>query len=208
MGYYASGDGYINFSRSLSKEEFGAVRELLLEEFEDVDTGMDFDYVSFWDSDKYHYDAVEKILEQIASEYPVSEGRLTYSGEDGEHWRFCYDPRGAQTESGKCWIEEGGIVVYDSELNKVYVLEQHWDCEANEGVKVDLFANKAAAKGVMRERADRIRLEYRELLGRDPWEEDYTWESENEIHLGFNPKGIYPFATVYSWRIYPSEVIK
>ena len=208
MGYYASGDGYINFNRSLSKDEFENVRELLLDEFEDVDTGDSFDYVSFWGSDKYHYDSVENALDRIAKEYPVSEGVLEYAGEDGAHWRFRYDPYGLQTDEGNCWIEENGAVVYESDMDRVIVLEHQWDSEANEGVNVDLFANQVAATTVMKDRADRVRREYRNLFGNDPWEGDYTWETPAEIHLGFGPKGGYLHATVYSWRIYPSEVIR
>lgn len=210
MGYYASGDGYIAFDRALKEEELEAVSELLLKEFEDVDLNSGADSISFWASEKYHDDAVADILKEIATQYPVKEGCVQYTGEDGCHWRFRYDPTYLETEEACPWLEEDGAVVFEGDRETVLILEHRWDTEANEGSRIRVYApgRIEAARADMREMVDKVRQEWKRLCGEEPWEQDYTWTNGDEIHLGFETRGPIPRVNTYSWEIYPEEVIR
>ena len=91
---------------------------------------------------------------------------------------------------------------------KVYVLEHRWDTPSNEGSEVRVFgeSNLKAARQEMQESVEAVKEEYREIYGCDPWEEDYTWQGENEVHLGYDQCGAFTQATIYSWEIFKREV--
>lgn len=207
MGYYADGSGNICFSRVLKEEEMQAVEEILSEEFEDVSS--DLDYVDFWTSDKYHDDNVLQVLHNISDRFPVSSGCVEYTGEDHCYWRFRYDPGIAESEmASDGWIEESGEIVYESDREPVVVLTKEWCTEENEGCNVEVYRkrNLTLARMAMRAEVRMIRQEWTDRCGYDPWQEDYTWENEDDIHLGFQTDGVYPFVNHYSWSIKVMEV--
>lgn len=209
MGYYASGDGYISFARHLKEDEIERIYELLSREFEDA-CFNDEESVSFWASEKYHGDTVEDILNEIARDYPVKEGCLQYSGEDGSHWRFRYDHSRLDTESGSPWAEEEGEVIFEGDREAVLILDHNWDTQFNEGREIFVFSPDgiANARAKMRAMAEEVRQKWREIYGADPWEEDYTWEKNDSIHLGFLANGQTPMLNYYSWEICQKEVIR
>ena len=208
MGYYASGDGIIGFDRYLKDEEVQSVLGLLSEEFED--SSFDNDTVTFWASEKYHGDAVESILNQIARDYPIKHGEVQYVGEDGCHWRFRFDHSCLDTDIGSPWLEEEGEVVFEGDRDTVLVLEHTWDTQFDEGTQIMVYAHDRInlARAKMRYMAEEVRQEWREMLGKDPWEKDYTWEDNDEIHLGFNTSGPFPMVNRYSWEISRKEVAR
>ncbi len=84
----------------------------------------------------------------------------------------------------------------------VYVLLNTWDTPDTEGTEVvGVWACKENAQARMVEEAKKIRMEF----PADFWEEDMTWEDDNEIHLGFDPKNL-ELATIYCWTIHTVEV--
>jgi hypothetical protein len=210
MGYYAQGDGSIGFFRSLDDAEADAVADLLHGEFEDAEFASDGKSVSFWTSDKYHSDAVLDILDRLSKEYPVADGCVEYSGEDGCHWRFRLVHPVEDSESIMSdWIEEDGFVSYESDRAFVYVLEHRWDTEDGEGSEVRVYANDCidTARRDMHIMEDQVREEYRARYGKDPWEEDYTWSSDNAVHLGFETRNGSHVVNYYSWEITAQGVI-
>jgi len=80
---------------------------------------------------------------------------------------------------------------------KVYILEHRWDNADNEGSEIQVFSydHLNMARKTMRDAAEKIRAQ---------WEQDYTWEDENSIHLGFTDS---LYGTVYAWEIYEREVL-
>ena len=89
----------------------------------------------------------------------------------------------------------------------VYVLHTTWSNEDDDGSEVQVFSEDHLedARAAMRRNAAEIKACYHDDNCGDPWEDDYTWESEDDIHLGFcdQPFGI---ATIYSWEIQHLEV--
>jgi len=84
----------------------------------------------------------------------------------------------------------------------VHVLLHTWDTPDVEGEEiVGVYACHEGAKKKMIEEADKIRQEF----DSDFWQEDMTWEGDNEIHLGFDPMTMQP-ATIYCWTICTREV--
>ena len=81
----------------------------------------------------------------------------------------------------------------------VYVLHTHWDTPDNEGTEIlGVYASDALDKARSDMRAaDAISREYPD----DAWEDDYTWEDDDMIHLGFDPQAVFEPATIYSWEI-------
>ena len=89
---------------------------------------------------------------------------------------------------------------------KVYILEHRWDNADNEGGEIQVFSHDHLdmAREAMREAAEKIRAKFRGEDGTEPWEQDYTWEDENAIHLGFTDL---LYGTVYAWEIYERPVL-
>lgn len=88
----------------------------------------------------------------------------------------------------------------------VYVLHTTWSNEDDEGSEIQVFSEDhlEEARAAMHKGAEGIRSCYHDDNCGEPWEDDYTWESEDDIHLGFcMPFG---FATIYSWEIQHLEV--
>jgi len=48
--------------------------------------------LSLYEVSNYDDDEMQDILDSIANTGLVCHGRLTFEGEDGERWRFIYDP--------------------------------------------------------------------------------------------------------------------
>lgn len=87
----------------------------------------------------------------------------------------------------------------------VYVLSRYWDSPDNEGRDVlGVFANQKDAVDLMREDAKATK-EHCNGFGEICWDEDMTWESDTEIHLGYGLQE--PYATIYCWEITEHEVI-
>jgi len=90
----------------------------------------------------------------------------------------------------------------------VYVLYTTWTNPDDEGSEIQVFSEEHLedARAAMRKNAADIRRCYHDdRLGEDPWEDDYTWEEDNNISMGFcdQPFGL---ATIYTWEIEPLEV--
>ena len=84
----------------------------------------------------------------------------------------------------------------------VYVLETVWDTENDSGNDTQVFAEDhlEIAQEVMRENAKEIRSFYDD----DVWNDDYTWEDDMSIGLGFLDNMF--AATTYTWYIRKLEV--
>lgn len=84
----------------------------------------------------------------------------------------------------------------------VHILLHTWNTPDVEGREiVGAYACHEDAQKKMIEEAKKIR----EQFDSDFWQEDMTWEDDNEIHLGFDPMTIQP-ATIYCWTICSREV--
>ena len=105
MGYYATGGGSISFLAPLTKEQKKAVEDALDQAWYEFDLYQNDSVIDFWVPDKYCYDT-DMMLNRIAEIAFVESGSCSFAGEDGEHWRFVYDPK-----SNK-FLEEDGTVVY------------------------------------------------------------------------------------------------
>lgn len=87
----------------------------------------------------------------------------------------------------------------------VYVLSTYWDTEDNEGNEVlGIYSeeNLEKARNDMLACADAVK----EMFPADVWQDDFTWEYDDEIHLGFDPQIAFCNATIYSWEITKHEV--
>lgn len=85
---------------------------------------------------------------------------------------------------------------------EVYVLSNYWNTPDSEGYEVlAAYSDFEKASGAMRDEADKIKREF------DPdfWDEDMTWEDEDEIHLGHDPMTL-ELTTIYCWRVDKLEV--
>ncbi len=67
---------------------------------------------------------------------------------------------------------------------------------------VGVWACKEDAEKKMAEEADAIRREF----PADFWQEDMTWDDDDEIHLGHDPMNPEP-ATIYCWTICRFEIM-
>ena len=106
MGYYADGSGSARFKEGVNTNQ---VTKILEETKTYIEFEMDLkingrDIIDFYDSEKYYEDETMEFLNALVPF--IDEGEMTYSGEDGCHWRFVFDP-----ETGK-WNEENGEIIY------------------------------------------------------------------------------------------------
>ena len=208
MGYYASGGGSIFFSRPLRDDETEKIIDILNDEFE-VGFDQEADCIDLWTDGNYHEDSIRGVLDDVARDFPIESGEIEFHGDDECFWKFTYRPDLRETEAVSCWAEQTGSIVYEGDDPKyVYVLLHHWDSDASEGFETKVFSASSLvlARQYMRMEAAKIRAEYEQLYGKDLWEEDYTWENEDEIHLGFDPRGFMSNAVIYSWRLERQEV--
>lgn len=84
----------------------------------------------------------------------------------------------------------------------IYVLYRYWDTKDNEGVEImGAYFDRENAASDMRADANAVKAYYNSGY----WEEDMTWEDENEIHLGHNSNDG-SLATIYCWNIEKVEV--
>jgi len=115
MGYYADVSGHIDFARSLLPDEAKTLEELLDSGWYDFEDGLNRSTscmdVDFWAGDNYYYDT-EYMLNKIAEKLPVKNGVVECHGEDGDHWKFQFKPRGPHG----IFQEVRGRVVYEDEL--------------------------------------------------------------------------------------------
>ena len=85
---------------------------------------------------------------------------------------------------------------------KVYVLYRYWDTPDNEGNEImGVYQYEPAAQHDMLMDAQATKAYY----SSDFWMDDMTWNSEREIHLGYDPMNGRP-ATIYCWEIAEMEV--
>ena len=208
MGYYASGYGTISFYRSLKDEEREQLSDVLGREF-DMGFSDRSDLIDLYTDGNYHEDEVYEVLNEVARAFPIQSGSIEFHGDDECFWKMDYHPELEGTDAASCWVEHSGSIVYeDDNPQYVYVLLHHWDSDASEGFETKVFSasSLALARQYMRMEAAKIRAEYEQLYGKDLWEKDYTWENDDEIHLGFDPRGFMSNAVVYSWRLERQEV--
>lgn len=84
----------------------------------------------------------------------------------------------------------------------VYVLYRHWDTPDNEGNEVvGVYLHPKDAVKTMKADAEATKAYY----DQDFWNEDMTWEGEQEIYLGHDPMNG-SLATIYCWEIVSAEV--
>lgn len=112
MGYYARGSGSVSFSRALSDEEIDGAMCVIGAVFDDYDTfGNDDEEtglgISFWMDCKYYQDDLEKMLDMLVRDYPVSEGEVDFIGEDDAIWRYVY------VAKENAFVEQVGRIVYE-----------------------------------------------------------------------------------------------
>lgn len=89
----------------------------------------------------------------------------------------------------------------------VYVLSRYWDTPDNEGHDVlGVFANREDAVDFMRKDANATKAYYNGF-GESYWDDDMTWESDTEIHMGRAAESSSLYATIYDWEITEHEVI-
>lgn len=87
----------------------------------------------------------------------------------------------------------------------VFVLHRHWDTPDNEGSDIlGVFSRRKDAIEFMREDATATKSYYNGF-GESYWDDDMTWESDTEIHLGRDAHTSY--ATIHCWEITEHEVI-
>ncbi len=113
MGYCANGSGSATYKDGVTDEQ---VKSAIEEAFADRSAWcMDYDAVgkeiAFWDDDRYHAEDTEEFLNVIKPF--IKEGCMEYTGEDGEKWRFIYDPE------EDTWNEEPGTVSYGEDLSPI-----------------------------------------------------------------------------------------
>lgn len=85
----------------------------------------------------------------------------------------------------------------------VYVLYTYWDTPDTEGNEIiGVYFDRDRAQREMRILAEKLKDEYDDSF----WDEDMTWEDDDEIHLGHDPMKLYESATVYCWTIARTEV--
>jgi len=86
---------------------------------------------------------------------------------------------------------------------EVYVLYHYWGTPDTEGNEVlGVYRYKEHAQAEMRSQAAVLKKEFPS----DAWEDDYTWEDENEIHLGYESQNAFESATIYCWTIVKMDV--
>ena len=109
MGYYADGNGSIDFARILNSAERDRLNTVMSDTWFEYDlrSGLNRDYVDFWTGEKYHDDLVMNALNELAKIAPILDGYLKYIGEDGENWKF-------EFLNGE-WVERNGLIVYDGD---------------------------------------------------------------------------------------------
>ena len=105
MSYYAQGSGSVTAKDETAYKNLTAIIDnddnLQFETFPD-----DKDLTIGLDSDgNYHDDLVYAFIKSIAPF--IKSGNIEYTGEDGTHWQFRFDPNKNE------WIEENGKTVYD-----------------------------------------------------------------------------------------------
>ena len=84
----------------------------------------------------------------------------------------------------------------------MYILTNWWSTPDNDGYEiVGLFYHLENAQDLMKEEASKIRAEYPVTK----WEDDFCWQDDMSIHMGFDPKEPFAQATIYSWDITKME---
>lgn len=109
MGYYADGDGSVDFRGPLDDRKCKSIDQILGTVFEFDRQKFSDGSVSYsiWDYEKYYGDDVESCLREVAQLAEIESGEIRYLGEDGSVWRFLYK------KPGNVWVEQNGHVVYD-----------------------------------------------------------------------------------------------
>lgn len=90
--------------------------------------------------------------------------------------------------------------------NKIYVLFTHWDNENNEGAEpIAASYDPRPLRKQMIELSDKLKTEVEAQYGKDIWQEDYTWHSDDNVHLGFD-QHTGQLANVWSWEIIQLDI--
>lgn len=91
-------------------------------------------------------------------------------------------------------------------MNEIYVLIHTYDNEANAGTEVLAASfDPEPLREMMRKEAQKIRAEVEKEYGADIWQDDFVWESNDDIHLGWQPKEI-SAANIWWWEIMKTEI--
>lgn len=83
---------------------------------------------------------------------------------------------------------------------KVYVLKAHWSTPDGDGdgiLGVYAMNNFYKAYMDMMEDVSGVKSRYPS----DIWQEDYTWENETSVSIGFDPEEYLNQGTFYIWEI-------
>ena len=104
MSYYATADGNIRLKNRLSEKRLEELIDIIIEVFEDYDTGDDYQQVFFGDHIKYDDDIVLETLSNVIDNFEIEEGEVDYIGEDSALQRHI-------VIDGE-WKEQNGKVVY------------------------------------------------------------------------------------------------
>ena len=115
MGYYANGNGFVDFGSRLNDVDFQKAKEILscafetdgTQDFIDSKTNIVRTVFDIWNNEKYYGDDVEAALADAAAIAPIEDGEICYVGEDNTFWRFIW--------KDDKWVEENGEVVYESD---------------------------------------------------------------------------------------------
>lgn len=177
MGYYASGGGYIMFKTPLNDEQSKQVSDLLDQAWFEFTWDKDKKEVDFWPPDKYYWDT-DTLLNEIAKQFPVSDGSAEFHGEDDTHWVYQYEP------VGKSFLEFNGRVVYDNEDLRSSVKED--DRTEFIGQIIDVFEDFLESKGIDIPNEDKEQSEFPAII----YGMDY-----GEIQSGIE-------AIMYSWKVF------
>ncbi len=77
----------------------------------------------------------------------------------------------------------------------------HWwdtpDVEGNEILDGVAFKDFEDARALMKSSAETLKKEFDETV----WDSDLTWETDDQIHMGFDPCQAFAPATLYAWDI-------
>lgn len=151
MGYYANGSGFIDFQCLLTEDQEDVVYKAAGKAMFDYDfyrrENGTRDSVDIWFDGKYRSDVYDA-LNDIAAKLPVTDGRIDFSGEDGEVWRFTYDKK------TNTFDDETARIVYDSEQ------KLNWDSAPEfVGRIIDLFEDFLEEKGIDIPNEDKIQSE-------------------------------------------------
>lgn len=107
MGYYASGSGDATLKEGMGDALERAIRDHYKDAYCPIGYDIEPDYINIYDDEKYHADETKEFLD-ILTPF-ITEGILSYSGDDDCIWRFVFD------YDNQKWNEEDATISYGFE---------------------------------------------------------------------------------------------